>query len=44
MRLGRWLFIAKSVLDNPNLKWPEKFRHEPRVRPLTDTKDILQVL
>jgi DNA processing protein len=22
---GRWLFIAKSVADNPRLKWPEKF-------------------
>ena len=24
-RLGRWLFIAKSVVDNPKLTWPEKF-------------------
>ena len=23
---GRWLFIAKSVVDNPKLNWPEKFR------------------
>lgn len=44
VRLGRWLFIAKSALDNPALKWPAKFRHEPRVRPLTETKDILQAL
>lgn len=24
-RLGRWLFIAKSVVDDPSLTWPEKF-------------------
>lgn len=24
-KLGRWLFIAKSVVDNPNLTWPKKF-------------------
>jgi DNA processing protein len=44
VRLGRWLFIAKSVLDNPALKWPAKFRDEPKVRALTETKDILQAL
>ena len=24
-RLGRWLFIAKSVVDDPSLSWPKKF-------------------
>jgi DNA processing protein len=24
-RLGRWLFIAKSVVDDPALSWPKKF-------------------
>ena len=24
-RLGRWLFIAKSVADDPSLKWPKDF-------------------
>jgi len=24
-RLGRWLFIAKSVADDPTLAWPKKF-------------------
>ena len=24
-KLGRWLFIAKSVVDNTQLKWPHKF-------------------
>jgi|SRR5579862_564628 len=24
-RLGRWLFIAKSVVEDPNLTWPKNF-------------------
>lgn len=24
-KLGRWLFIAKSVVDDPKLSWPKKF-------------------
>lgn len=24
-KLGRWLFIAKSVAEDPNLTWPKKF-------------------
>lgn len=24
-KLGRWLFIAKSVVDDPTLSWPKKF-------------------
>ena len=24
-KLGRWLFIAKSVVDDPELTWPKKF-------------------
>ncbi len=24
-KLGRWLFIARSVVDNPALSWPNKF-------------------
>lgn len=24
-KLGRWLFIAKSVVDDPNVTWPKKF-------------------
>ena len=44
IRLGRWLFIAKSVLENPQLQWPSKFRDYPNVRPLTATTDLLKVL
>lgn len=44
VRLNRWLFITKSVLDNPALQWPAKFRDYPRMRALTNTADILAVL
>jgi DNA processing protein len=44
VRLGRWLFIAKNVMDDPALKWPANFRHYPNVRTLTDTREVLDVL
>jgi DNA processing protein len=44
VRLDRWLFIAKSVLENPALQWPAKFRDYPKVSPLSETQDILSVL
>ncbi len=44
IRLGRWLFIAKSVLDDTGLQWPNRFRSEPTCRPLAETADILTVL
>jgi len=44
VRLGRWLFIAKSVLDNPAFRWPARFWDYPKARPLTETADILSVL
>jgi DNA protecting protein DprA len=40
-RLGRWLFIAQSVAEDPNLKWPSKFLGQPKVAILTSTDDIL---
>lgn len=43
-RLGRWLFIAKSVVDNPSLTWPEKFLKQPKARVLTQTADILEAI
>src|ERR1700681_767430 len=42
--LGRWLFIARSVMDDPSLEWPAKFRDCARVRTLSETSDILDVL
>jgi DNA processing protein len=44
VRLGRWLFIAKSVMDDRSLEWPAKFRDCTRVRSLTQASDILDVL
>jgi DNA processing protein len=44
VRLGRWLFIAKNVMDDPSLEWPAKFKNCARVRTLTQTSDILDVL
>ncbi|MBP2611445.1 DNA-processing protein DprA [Agrobacterium pusense] len=41
IRLGRWLFIMKSVMDNKEISWPERFRHEPRTVVLTSVEDIL---
>jgi len=44
VRLGRWLFIAKSVMDDPTLEWPAKFKGYDTVRTLTHTSDLLSVL
>ncbi|HEV2617546.1 MAG TPA: DNA-processing protein DprA [Candidatus Acidoferrales bacterium] len=43
-RLGRWLFIAKSVAENPSLRWPKDFLHYPTTRILNNTFEILGVL
>src|SRR4029077_2549969 len=37
VRLGRWLFIAKSVMEDSSLKWPANFKHYPNVRTLSST-------
>lgn len=44
VRLRRWLFIARTVMDDIGLTWPTRFRNEPTVRTLTNTADILYVL
>lgn len=41
VRLQRWLFIAQSVFDEPNLSWPAKFQNYERFRILRNTADIL---
>lgn len=43
-RLGRWLFIAKSVMEDSALKWPRSFTNYERTRTLTETADVLVVL
>ena len=42
-RLGRWLFIAKSVVDDASLKWPKSFLGKPRTAILGEMSDILAV-
>jgi DNA protecting protein DprA len=44
IRQGRWLFILKSVVDNPNLAWPNKFLGKDKVRTLEHTSDIVSVI
>lgn len=41
VRLGRWLFILKSVVENAALKWPAKFLHHDKVRVLDSTSQII---
>jgi DNA processing protein len=40
-RLGRWLFIAKSVVDDASLSWPRRFVGKPKVAVLQSTSDIM---
>jgi DNA processing protein len=39
-RLGRWLFVAQSVIDNPQVTWPEKFKRYATFVPLNSAADI----
>ncbi|MEX0839841.1 MAG: DNA-processing protein DprA [Parvibaculum sp.] len=44
VRSGRWLFIMKSVVDNPNLTWPQRFLGKPKVAVLSSTDEILDAI
>ncbi len=44
VRLDRWLFISKSVIENPSLSWPQRFSSYPKTRTLSVTDDVLQAL
>jgi DNA processing protein len=44
VRLGRWLFIAATVLADSSLTWPARFRNYEKMRPLTSTEDVLGIL
>lgn len=43
-RLGRWLFIMKSVVEDPNLSWPQKFIDKPMVKVLENTSELLNCI
>lgn len=46
VRLERWLFIARSMVEDPRLTWPADFLKpdQGRVQPLDDTAQILAAL
>jgi DNA protecting protein DprA len=44
VRLGRWLFIAKSVVDDGSLTWPERFIGQPKVGVLSSTSDLINAI
>lgn len=41
-RLGRWLFILKSVAENEALSWPKKFIGKDKVGVVTDVSEIIE--
>ncbi len=43
VRLGRRLFIARSIVEDPDLKWPAAFLGQRHVSVLTSTDDILKI-
>lgn len=43
-KLGRWLFIMKTVAEDARLTWPQKFIGKPRVKVLASTQDILDAV
>ena len=43
VRLGRWLFIAKSLME-AGLQWPSRFIDSPIARTLTETRNVLEAL
>jgi DNA processing protein len=44
VRLGRWLFIAKSVVDDRSLQWPKRFLGQPKVDSFSSTDDIVRAI
>lgn len=41
IRQGRWLFILRSVTENPAISWPQRFLKEARTIVVTSMDDIL---
>lgn len=44
VRLDRWLFIARNLIDDPHVTWPARLLSRPRVRALYSTDDVLAAL
>lgn len=43
-KLGRWLFILKSVYDNEALEWPKRYARYEKVRVVSSADDVLDAL
>jgi DNA processing protein len=43
-RLKRWLFIPKSLVDNPKLQWPRNFLTYETTKVLSSTSDIISTI
>lgn len=43
-RLGRWLVIARNVVDDEALTWPAKFRDKPMTTILESTPQLLSTI
>lgn len=44
LRQGRWLFILKSVYDNPAVSWPQRFIGDKRTVILSSMDDLFERL
>jgi DNA processing protein len=42
--LGRWLFIARSVVEDKTLKWPAKFLNQPKVGVLSSPDEVMSAI
>ena len=42
VRLGRWLFIARSMIGNPKLTWPAKYAGYDRLVALDQASQIIE--
>jgi DNA protecting protein DprA len=43
-RLGRWLFIMKSILDDNRVSWPHDFIGKPKVAVLNSSQDVIDAI
>jgi DNA protecting protein DprA len=43
-RLGRWLFIMRSVAEDQSLKWPSGFIGKPKVAVLSSTAELVHAV
>jgi DNA processing protein len=44
IRLGRWLLIARNVVENPDLTWPARFLTSAKCKVLDSTPQLMDVV